>query len=582
MGMRKGSPSHIVTRKEHYEQNFQKKGCMWPTHLRVILTAKVEKRMILFVITRIYLFICTTQKKTYMKRTLLICAALACMAAAPGAAQDTAVKKIIEMGQTDNQVMHQLDILTNRFGGRPIGSDAYENAAEWMIREFKSWGLDARLEEAGTLPVGFNRGLWFGRMLSDNGMILHFATPSYTSGTKGVQRGHVLKEPATQEEFNQIKGKLKGAWVLITGKNVGWPIDRSASGDSIREKIKAENEEIAKKNHELMRRNWENNEKNEMLPYKEFPALYYKEMCEAGALGFIQSASLPIRALYDRKMLNDPQTNFDNLPEVPDIKLDEHQYAIIEQMVKERQYFQLEFDIRNHFKLGPIQYHNVVASIKGSKYPDEYVIVCGHLDAFDVATGGIDCGTGIGPMMEAARMIAKSGAKPKRTILFIGFAGEEFGLLGAKAWAEKNASKLPKIANLFNRDGGPEPPVGISVPKAMYDDFVKICEPIQKIRPDYPFEVKIREPRKRPTQMGGTDATVFAVKGVPTLGFITEDFKGYDFDYGEIWHTERDLYTKNIPEYQEQTATVTAIVALGVANLDKQLSRDGLYLEEEK
>lgn len=71
-----------------------------------------------------------------------------------------------------------------------------------------------------------------------------------------------------------------------------------------------------------------------------------------------------------------------------------------------------------------------------------------------------------------------------------------------------------------------------------------------------------------------------AIEGVPTLGFTTEDFKGYDFDYGEIWHTERDLYTKNIPEYQEHTATVTAIIALGVANLDKQLSREGLYTEE--
>lgn len=517
-----------------------------------------------------------------MKRTLLICAALACFMAAPGSAQDAAVKKIIETGQTDNRVMHQLDILTNRFGGRPIGSDAYENAAEWMLREFKNWGLEAHLEEAGTLPVGFNRGPWFGRMLSENGMILHFATPSYTSGTKGVQSGHVLKEPATTEEFNQIKGKLKGAWVLITGKNAGWPIDRSTSGDSIRASVKAENEEIAKKNHELMRRNWENNEKNEMLPYKEFPALFYKEMCEAGVLGFIQSSAVPIRALYDRKMLNNPETNFDNLPEVPDIKLDEHQYAVIEQMVKERRYFQLEFDIRNHFKLGPVKYHNVVASIKGTKYPDEYVIVSGHLDAFDVATGGIDCGTGIGPLMEAARLIALSGAKPKRTILFIAFAGEEFGLLGAEAWVKQHADRLPKIANLFNRDGGPEPPVGISVPQAMYDDFVKITAPVKKIRPDYPFEVKIRQPRKRPTHTGGTDASVFAVQGVPTLGFIEEDIKGYDFDYGEIWHTERDVYTKNIPEYQEHAATVTAVVALGVANLDKQLSREGLYLEEEK
>ena len=512
-----------------------------------------------------------------MKNLVLTCAALACMALTPVTAQDAATKKIIEIGQTDNQVMHQLDILTNRFGGRLIGSDAYENAAEWMLREFKRWGIEAHLEEAGEVPVGFNRGPWFGRMLGENGMTLHFATPSYTSGTKGVQKGHVVMEPRSDEEFKRIKTTLKGAWVLISGKNTGWPIDRSAAGDSIREEIKKENAEIAKKNMEMRRRNYMNGEKNEMLPYKEFPGLYYKEMVEAGALGFIQSSAVPIRALYDRKMMNDPKTNFDNLPEVPDIKLDEHQFDIIKQMVAERRTFELEFDIRNHFKLGPIKYHNVVATIKGSKYPDECVIVSGHLDAYDVATGGIDCGTGIGPMMEAARMIAMSGAKPKRSIIFIGFAGEEFGLLGAQAWVKAHKDKLPKIANMFNRDGGPEPPVGISVPQAMYDDFVKITAPIKLIRPDYPFEVKVAEPREKPTKMGGTDASVFAMEGVPTIGFTTEDFKGYNFEYQEIWHTERDLYTKNVPEYQEHTATATAIIALGVANLEKQLSREGLY-----
>ena len=96
---------------------------------------------------------------------------------------------------------------------------------------------------------------------------------------------------------------------------------------------------------------------------------------------------------------------------------------------------------------------------------------------------------------------------------------------------------------------------------------------------DFPFEVKVAKPRKRPTSTGGTDASVFAVEGVPTYGFTTDDIKGYNFSYGEIWHTERDLYTKNIPEYQEHTAVVTAIVALGVANLDKQLSREGMYKE---
>ncbi|MEG1545516.1 MAG: peptidase M28, partial [Tannerellaceae bacterium] len=90
-----------------------------------------------------------------MKNAILIYAAVACLTASSVYAQEAAVKKIIEIGQTDNRVMHQLDILTNRFGGRPLGSDAYENAADWMIREYKSWGLDAELQEAGTLPVGF-------------------------------------------------------------------------------------------------------------------------------------------------------------------------------------------------------------------------------------------------------------------------------------------------------------------------------------------------------------------------------------------------------------------------------------------
>lgn len=495
--------------------------------------------------------------------------------------QPACVKKIIETGTTDNRVMHQLDVLTNRFGGRLIGSDAYENAAEWMLREYRSWGLEAHLEEAGEVPVGFNRGPWFGRLIGgDRPMDLHFVTPSYTSGTKGVQRGHVLIEPKTEEELTRMKHQLKGAWVLVSGKNAGWPVDRSAKADSLRDAIKAENKEIEKKNRALMEENWLKGTKHEMIPLREMPGLFYKEMCDAGVLGFIQSASVPLRALYDRALLNDPHTTFDNIPEVCDIKLDEHQFDIIKQMVLERRSFWLEFDIRNHFKLGPVKYHNVVASIKGTQYPDEYVIVSGHLDAYDVATGGIDCGTGIGPMMEAARLLALSGAKPKRTILFVAFAGEEFGLLGAKAFAEKHKDELGKIANLFNRDGGPTPPVGISVPQAMYDDFVEICKPLKDIRPDYPFEVKVAKPRKRPTKTGGTDATVFAVKGVPAFGFTTEDIKGYNFSYGEIWHTERDLYTKNIPEYQEYTAVVTAVVALGVANLKKQLSREGMYLDE--
>ena len=92
-------------------------------------------------------------------------------------------------------------------------------------------------------------------------------------------------------------------------------------------------------------------------------------MREAGVLGFIQSASVPLRALYDKNVVFDKDMTIEKLPTVPDIKLDEHQYAIIKQMVKERRSFMLEFDIRNHFRLGSVKYYNVIGSIKGSKHP---------------------------------------------------------------------------------------------------------------------------------------------------------------------------------------------------------------------
>ncbi len=493
--------------------------------------------------------------------------------------------RIIETGTTDNQSMQHLDVLSNRFGGRLVGSDAYENAAVWAASKFEEWGMKVIFDEVGELPVGFNRGPWFGRLLAENGMHLHFATPSYTSGTKGVQRGHVLIEPKTEAEFERMKGKLEGAWVLISGENTGWPIDFSEGGDKIRRSIREKNKKIAEENQRIRKENRENRDKKrykkqEIQELVEHPALFYREMVDAGILGIIQSSKVPIRVLYDRKNVHD--LVFDSLPEVPDIKLDEHQYDVIYQMAKERRYFQLEFDIRNHFKMGPVKYHNVIGIIPGTEFPDEYVIMGGHLDAFDVATGGVDDGSGVTPTMEAARLIMEAGGKPKRTILTVLWAGEEFGLYGSKSWVKKNEDKLDKVSNMVNRDSGPTVPVSITVSEAMKEDFIPIAEAINRINPEFPLELKEREPRERPERPWGTDSGPFAVKGIPTIGFDLGDPKGYDFNYGEIWHTERDTYDKSIAEYQEHAAVATAILVYGIADLDHLLDREGYYLETEE
>ena len=497
------------------------------------------------------------------------------------AAQDKVVRSVLEMGRSDNRTMEHADHLANVIGGRIVGSAALTEAEAWVKEQFESWGLEVIVQEAGTVPVGFNRGPWSGRMLSHDGMVLHFGTPSYTAPTHGCQRGHVLIEPHSRRELERMKGALKGAWVLLDAESNGMAIDRSAGAQEKRAEVIARNEEIDRQNMEIMRWNWSHRDSaaRKSIPYEKITAPFYQEMVDAGVLGFIRSAKVPLQLMYDRVGCMD--LTMETLPEACDICLDEAQFEIVRRKVLRKETFELEFDIRNHFYRGPVAYHNVIGVMRGTKYPKEYVIAGGHLDSYDAGTGAVDDGNGVSVTMEAARLLAASGAKPRRTLLFCIWTAEEFGLLGSRHFVESGTVLLGAISNYFNRDGGPLMATGISVPAAMYDDFVKVCKPLENYDPEVPFVVEKRQAPSgpRPVRAGGSDHAYFAMNGVPTISFRETDPDGLNFDYREIWHTESDLYNKLIPKYMEHSAVVTAVTMWGLAGLDHLLSRDGLYTD---
>jgi len=441
---------------------------------------------------------------------------------------DPVIDKLIDLGKTDNKVMEHIDFLTNRFGDRLVGSDGYYSACQWAVNTMKSWGMMAEMQEAGEMAVGFNRGPWFGKMVSPKETTLDFGTPSYTSGTKGRQRGRVLISPKNVEEFWKIRDSIKGAWILIDGINTGWPRDRG--GES------------------------------------ELTGL----IREAGALGTIQLSTFPIRLLYNKVDL------WESLPTLPDIKLIDKQYNEIKDLVAKGQKVELEFDIRNYFRPGPVKYYNVIGWIPGSQYPDEYVILGGHLDGFDGGSGAVDNASGATVAMESARLILAAGGKPKRTVMVQLWAAEEYGLLGSSAWVKQNPDKLPRISAVFNRDGGTNCISGISVSKAMLADFKNVTRPIMGLNPKYPFELTERKRPFRKGGRGGTDTFSFIQKEVPAFGFST---KG-EQKYGLTWHTTLDTYDEIIPAYEEYSSLVTAVVAYGIANLDHLLSRDGNFMPD--
>lgn len=120
-------------------------------------------------------------------------------------------------------------------------------------------------------------------------------------------------------------------------------------------------------------------------------------------------------------------------------------------LLKEKQYH-AKISMDNHS--GPIKARNVVATLPGTKYPNEKIIVCGHLDSWDLATGATDNGLGSFAIVDMARTFKKLNLKTERTIEFVLFMGEEQGLLGSRAYvaqALKNRT-LDQVKYVFNFD----------------------------------------------------------------------------------------------------------------------------------
>jgi hypothetical protein len=480
-------------------------------------------------------------------------------------ADDPVVQKIIELGTTDNRVMVWNDYASNRFGGRETGTNAYYDATAWAVWQFRQWGLEAELDEAGEVPVGFNRGPWFGKMIKPVERSLFFGTPSFTAGTKGLERGPVVilkadpfsipgrnatpeqvekKRAAVEAAVAEVRANAaayKGAWVLIPGESTGF------ARDGRRGTV-------------------------EYSDAKLIPPLT-AALVEAGARGTIQlSKTEPFR------ILDGYVESWDKLPVLPDIKLAEPQYNEIKGLAEKGEPVELEFDIRNWFKMGPVKYHSVVATLRGTEFPDEYIVVGGHFDCFSGATGAVDDGSGFAPAMEAIRLIQAAGGRPKRSIAVILFAAEEIGLVGSQAWLKNHPGIADKISMMINRDGSPSAITGASVPETWLADFKGITAPLAALNPKWPFKLERSVPRAHATSPGGTDSSSFEMESVPTLRFTTQS----DYNYNHAWHTLYDLYSELVPytEHQRHSALVTAVVAYGAANLDRPLTRKGVYLAD--
>lgn len=473
------------------------------------------------------------------------------VAACPSFAQDAnaidpVVQRIVATTPSESQVMRYLDDVANRIGPRLTGSDGYENACNWARDEFEAIGLtNVRLERWGEFAVGFNRGPASGRMTTPVERELRFGTNSWTAGTKGKVSGLAVFAPTNAEELEAVRPKLAGAWIVAKSATSGAGA-RGGAGASGGAGAGGDAASATNRG-----------------PDRAFREARDKAYDEAGIAGTIRGVRGDLVVTG-----GSPRVDWAKLPTRPSINMVAADHAAIVEKLEANEEVRLEFDIRNHFEQGPIQLHNVIADLVGTEKPDEYVIVGGHLDSWDGATGALDNGTGVATTMEAARLLVSAGARPKRTIRFMLWGGEEQGLLGSRAWIEQNPAALPRISAVLVHDGGTNYCAGLPATELMAPLLERIFAPVVALDPDHPFRVR----KTKGISSVGSDSDAFLTVGVPGLFW---DQKGRS-NYTHVHHTQFDTYEEAIPEYQRNSSVVIAVGALGIANLPELLPREGL------
>lgn len=251
-------------------------------------------------------------------------------------------------------------------------------------------------------------------------------------------------------------------------------------------------------------------------------------------------------------------------------------YDFINSRLADGMALDLEFDLNHVITPGPIACYDTIAEIPGSDpvLKNEVVIVSAHLDSWNGpgSQGCVDNGTGSSVVLETARLLMAAGAKPKRTIRFVLWTGEEQGLLGSAAYAEHLGDELSRVSAVFVDDGGTNYEGGLEAIGPMRDYLAAATAPVNGQFFDASenkwMNVNVRIGERMP-RGGGSDHASFNRRGVP--GFFWDEVGRADYQHG--WHTQFDRLDQAIPEYLQQSSTCMAITAYNLACAPDMLPR---------
>jgi Zn-dependent M28 family amino/carboxypeptidase len=444
-----------------------------------------------------------------------------------------------------SEAMQNLEYISDSIGPRLTGSPQLKQANDWTAEVMKKYGLVNVHLEPWTIAHSWTRGTATARIVSPTEHPLTITSAGWAPGTNGSIRGPVVYFDAkTKDDFARFKGKLKGA-IVITQEPLALspPRPEGANAEYLRP---------MQAPPPL---------KGQPAPPSPFAALIEmararNELFKSEGVAVVLRDSNKPHALLN--MTGVGGEKFDIGP-IPNAFITGEAYRMIWRLLKHGP-VTLEIAMTNSFSDKPVEVFNTVGEIRGTEKPDEVVILGAHLDSWDLGTGSTDNGTGSSAVLEAARALAKSGLKPKRTIRFVLFSGEEEGLVGSKMYVDAHKNDLEKVSAVLVHDTG----TGRVLALGLHDNYQDREIVDQVLAPL--TELKLLEPSMDRTF--GTDHASFDDVGVPGFWCIQNGA-----EYSKTHHSQSDTFDKVFKDDLNQGAQVLAAWAYNTAQLPEMLPR---------
>ncbi|MFZ9300374.1 MAG: M20/M25/M40 family metallo-hydrolase [Chitinophagaceae bacterium] len=484
-------------------------------------------------------------------------------------------EEIKREGMNHSQVMKHAFYITDVSGPRLTNSPGYQRAAEWVVSQLKSWGINnARIEPWGEFGKSWQLDKMYLAMSAPYYRPLIAFPKSWTRSVKAVEKAEVLLiDPAIDSvSLLALASKMKGK-IIIMGRDEAYK--QSFKPDAVR----YTEEELAKMGNAVAtpRRAPDTAQQRQMrammarMGSSANLANKVREMAEKN--GAIAILSVNPRG-HDGTIFVQGSTrganHKDSADAFPDIVVATEDYMSICRLAKAGIPVKLDLDLKSTTSKKDVLSYNVIAEIPGHdpKLKDEIVMLGAHLDSWQGSTGATDNASGSSTMIEALRIIHQLGLKPARTIRLALWSGEEQGLLGSQAYVKKTfgdennpTPAHEKFSCYFNIDNGTGKIRGIyaqgNTTAAEY--FKEWLAPFHSLGAT---TVSLGN-------TGSTDHISFHNSGLPGFQFIQDPIE-YNT---RTHHTTMDSYDHLIEDDLKQISTIVAAFVYQAASMEGKMPR---------